>query len=97
MSGKINSNICLMLSVYKSYHQTLKYGPPKNQIVQELTGLEIQISMKASKTKNWFQTGFQQPKSGLQKRTVLTSLVTTPCKMLSERQMEVSLLEQICS
>jgi len=31
--------------------------------------------MKASKIKNRFQTVFQQPKSGLQKKIVLTSLV----------------------
>jgi len=26
MLDKINSHICLMLSVYKSFHQTVKYG-----------------------------------------------------------------------
>jgi len=26
MSDKINSHICLMLGVYKSFHQTVKYG-----------------------------------------------------------------------
>jgi len=26
MSGKINSHICLMLSVYKRFHQTVKYA-----------------------------------------------------------------------
>ena len=26
MSDKINSYICLILSVYKSFHQTAKYG-----------------------------------------------------------------------
>jgi len=55
-----NSHICLMLSVYKSCHQPIKYGQQRNHILQDLTGLEIKISMKASKTKNWFQTGFQQ-------------------------------------
>jgi len=34
--------------------------------------------MKASKTENWFQTGFQQPKFSLQKNPVLTSLKQTP-------------------
>ena len=34
MSDRINSHICLLLSVYKSYHQTGKYGR------QNFTGLE---------------------------------------------------------
>jgi len=33
--------------------------------------------MKASKTKNWFETGFQQLKTGLPKEPVLTFLVIT--------------------
>jgi len=37
-----------MLSVYKSIHQTVKYGCQGNHILQGLTGLEIKISMKAS-------------------------------------------------
>ena len=41
MSDKINSHICLMLSVYKSFHQTVKYGHQRKQILQDLTGLEI--------------------------------------------------------
>jgi len=69
MSGKINLHICLMLIVYKSY-QTVKYGWHRNHILQDLTGLEIWISMKASKTKSWFETGFQQLKSGLQKKDI---------------------------
>jgi len=64
-----------MWSVYKSFHQTVKYGQQRNRILQDLTGLEIKISMKASKTKNWFDTGFQQPKTGLPKKLVLTSLI----------------------
>jgi len=68
MSCKINSHICLRLSVYESLHKTDKYGWQRNDILQDLTGHEILISMKASKTKNWFQTGFQQLKSSLQKR-----------------------------
>jgi len=59
-----------MLSVYKSYHQTVKYGRQRNQILQDLTLLEIQISVKASKTENRFETSFQQPN----KKTVLKSL-----------------------
>jgi len=41
MSGKINSHICLMLSVYENFHQTIKYGWLRNHILQDLTGLEI--------------------------------------------------------
>ena len=41
MSGKINSHICLMLSVYESFHQTVIYGQKGNYILQDLTGLEI--------------------------------------------------------
>jgi len=29
MSSQINSHICLMLSVYKGFHQTVKYGQQK--------------------------------------------------------------------
>jgi len=58
MSDKINSNICLMLSVYKSFHQKVKYDRQRNHILQDLTGLLISISMKASKIENLFQTGF---------------------------------------
>jgi len=39
MSGKINSHICLMLSVYKSFHQTVKYGQQINHILQDLTDI----------------------------------------------------------
>ena len=41
MLGKINSHICLMLSVYKTFHQTVKYGHQRNKILQDLIGLEI--------------------------------------------------------
>ena len=61
-----------MLSVYKSFHQTAKYGRQRNLLLQDLTGLEI--SMKASRTEHRFETRFQQPKTGLTKRLVLTSL-----------------------
>jgi len=44
--------ICLMLSVYESFHQEVKYGCERNHILQDLTGLEIYISMKASKNRN---------------------------------------------
>jgi len=29
------------LSVYKSFHQAVKYGPQRNHILQDLTGFEI--------------------------------------------------------
>jgi len=41
MSGKVNSHICLMLSVYKAFHQMVKYGHQRNQILQDLTEFEI--------------------------------------------------------
>jgi len=53
-----------MLSFYKHFHQTVKYGCQRNHILQDLTGLEIRISMKTSKTENRFA-----------KKTVLTSLI----------------------
>jgi len=43
MLGKINSLICLMLSVYKSFHQTVKYGQQRNHILQDLTGLQFKV------------------------------------------------------
>ena len=52
MSDKIHSNICLMLSDYKCFHQTVTYGRQGTHILQDLTGLEILISTKASKTEN---------------------------------------------
>jgi len=41
MSDKINSQIGLISSVSKSFHQAVKYGRQRNHIVQDLTGLEI--------------------------------------------------------
>jgi len=41
MSDKITSHICLMLSVYDSYHQTIKYGRQRNHILQDFIELEI--------------------------------------------------------
>ena len=63
MSGKINSNNCLLLSDYKSYRQSVKYGWQRNHILQDLTGPEIQISMKASETENRFQTKIRSAKN----------------------------------
>jgi len=59
MSVKINSHICLMLSDCKKFHQMVKYGRQRNYILQDLTGLEIEISIKASITENRFETDFQ--------------------------------------
>jgi len=66
-----------MLSVYETFHQMVKHGRQINQILQDLTGLKIKISMKASETENQFETAFQQPKSGLPKKLVLTSVFGT--------------------
>jgi len=41
MSNKINSHICLMFSVYNSFHKMVKDGRQRNHILQDLTGLEI--------------------------------------------------------
>ena len=57
-----------MLNVYKRFHQTVKYGHQRNHMLQDLTWLEIQISMKASKAESRFETSFQQPKTGLAKK-----------------------------
>jgi len=43
-----------MFSVYNSFHQTVKYGLQRNHILQDLTGLEIEISMNSSETENRF-------------------------------------------
>jgi len=48
-----------LFSVYESFHQTVKYDRQRNQILQDLTGLEIKFCMKASKIENLFPTGFQ--------------------------------------
>jgi len=41
MSDKLNSHIYLMLSVYNSFQQMVKYGRQRNLILQDLTKLEI--------------------------------------------------------
>jgi len=40
VSDKNNSHICLKLSVYKTFHQTVKHGHQINRILQASTGLE---------------------------------------------------------
>jgi len=40
MSDKISSHISLMLTIYKTFHETVKYGCQQNHILQDLTGLE---------------------------------------------------------
>jgi len=65
----------LLLSIYKRCHQAVKYGRQRNHMLQDLTGLKVKISMKASKAENRFETDFQQLKTGLPKQPVLlTSL-----------------------
>ena len=51
MSNKINLHVCLMFSVYKGFHQTVKYGSLRNHILQDLTWLEIKISIRPVKPK----------------------------------------------
>ena len=41
MSDKINSHIYLMLSVYNSFNKTAKYGWQRNDMLQDITRLEI--------------------------------------------------------
>ena len=41
MSDKINSHICLKLSVYKSFHQTVKYGRQRTHVLQILLDFEL--------------------------------------------------------
>ena len=41
MSGKINSHICLMLSVCESFYQMFKYGWQRYHISEDLAELEI--------------------------------------------------------
>ena len=45
-----------MLSVYENFHETLKHARQGYHILQDLTGPEIEIFMKASKTENRFST-----------------------------------------
>jgi len=83
MPDTINSHICLMLRVYTNFYQAVKYGQQRNHILQDLIGLEIKISMKASKTKNRFETGFNR----FAKKLVLTSLpsihwIRSPCHLV---------------
>src|SRR6218665_1908405 len=59
----------LIFGVYNSFHQTIKYGHQRNHILQDLTGYEIKIYMKAGKTKTYFETGFRKPKTSLPKKT----------------------------
>jgi len=91
MSDNINSHSPLMLSVYKSFHETVKYGRQRNHILQDWTGLETKISTKASKTENWLGTGFQQPKTSLSKNGInipsLCALRVTDRAFLTNRQL----------
>ena len=48
----------------------VRYGRQRNDIVQDLTGLETKTSMKGSKRENRFETSFQQPKTGFPKNSI---------------------------
>ena len=74
MPDKINSHICLMLNVEKNVHKTIKYGCQKHHILQDLTGLEIQILMRRPKNRKPIWNRFSTTKTGCQK-PVLTTLV----------------------
>src|SRR6218665_3814612 len=50
-TDKINSWICLMLIVYKSFHQTFKYGHQRNLMLQDLTGLKLKFLLILVKPK----------------------------------------------
>jgi len=54
MSGKINSRICLMLSVYESFHETVKYGQQRNHILQDLE--EEDQSLKLALRQPWVES-----------------------------------------
>ena len=74
ISDIINSHICLMFSVYKTFHEMANYCCQRNQILQDLNGPETLISIKASKIENWFETSFQQPKTSFAKQTSINIL-----------------------
>src|SRR6218665_2214901 len=44
MSGKINSHICLMLSVYKSFHQIVKNFQQTNHICDQLWQKQVEVA-----------------------------------------------------
>ena len=56
MSHKINSHICLMLSVYKSFHQTVKYGRHRNHNNYTLKLKFLWRSIKPKLVSNRFST-----------------------------------------
>jgi len=43
MSDRINLHICLMSSVYNSFHQTVKYDPQRRHILQDYLGLKFKF------------------------------------------------------
>src|SRR6218665_354939 len=86
MSDKINSHICLRLSVYKSFHQAVKYGHQRNHILQDLTRLKPYISMKARKTENHFETGFDNQKPVCRKTGINIPVYVTVYCLLQKRK-----------
>jgi len=66
----------------QKFHQTFKYGCQRNQILQDLTGLETEISMKASNTKNRLETGVQQSETGLRKDVINISSHFRKCVLI---------------
>jgi len=50
LSAKINSQMCLMLSVYKSFHQKVKYGLPKKPYITRFNWVEIEFLCRSVKT-----------------------------------------------
>ena len=50
LSDKINSQMCLMLSVYKSFHQKVKYGLPKKPYITRFNWVEIEFLCRSVKT-----------------------------------------------
>jgi len=51
MLDKINSHICLMLSVYKSFHPNGQYGRQRDHILQDLIGFKYKFLWRPVKPK----------------------------------------------
>ena len=62
MSDKVNWYICLMLSVYKCFHETVKYGQRRNYILQDLTGLHYTFLWRPVKQKTVMKRVFNNQK-----------------------------------
>jgi len=68
-----------MLSVYESFHQTVKYGQQRNHMLQDLAVLEILISPKFSINKDWFST--------IELRFAKKAGINIPCLKLNLRSL----------